>query len=172
MADNEAAPRRCKTWGSLRCAEIRFVHHDLLAPCTSSIAVTYRLPDISTKWQAGSSVLDTIRCVTVARGSMRVINHASAHQDMTSPVMTKIGAAFLYSKAAFMAPADQPLLPMSKVVKGASGDLRCSVGWGASNVAQQLRGQVSNVPTSEPSAKAVHKGLHDRAFVPVLRLMS
>ena len=42
-------------------------------------------------------------------------------QDMTSPVMTKIGEAFLYSKAAFMAPADQPLLPMSKVVKGASG---------------------------------------------------
>jgi len=36
-------------------------------------------------------------------------------------VMTKIGEAFLYSKAAFMAPADQPLLPMSKVVKGASG---------------------------------------------------
>ena len=34
-------------------------------------------------------------------------------------MMTKIGAAFLYSKAAFMAPDDKPLLPMSKVVKGA-----------------------------------------------------
>ena len=48
-------------------------------------------------------------------------------QDMTSPVMTKIGEAFLYSKAAFMAPADQPLLPMSKVVKGASGGGDCAV---------------------------------------------
>jgi len=43
-------------------------------------------------------------------------------------VMTKIGEAFLYSKAAFLAPADKPLLPMSKVVKGASGDLRSAAG--------------------------------------------
>ena len=39
-------------------------------------------------------------------------------EDLTSPVMTKIGEAFLYSKAAFMAPVDKPLLPHSKVVKG------------------------------------------------------
>jgi hypothetical protein len=41
-------------------------------------------------------------------------------EELTSPVMTKIGEAFLYSKAAFMAPADKPLLPNSKVVNGAA----------------------------------------------------
>ena len=51
-------------------------------------------------------------------------------QDMTSPVMTKIGEAFLYSKAAFMAGDDKPLLPMSKVVKGVNRDRSdaCTVG--------------------------------------------
>jgi hypothetical protein len=42
-------------------------------------------------------------------------------EELTSPVMTKIGEAFLYSKAAFMAPADKPLLPNSKVVNGYQG---------------------------------------------------
>ena len=38
-------------------------------------------------------------------------------------MMTKIGEAFLYSKAAFMAPSDKPLLPMSKVVKGVAASV-------------------------------------------------